>query len=686
MVLSLLDAALALVEAGRSVIPIRDKKPLVKWKQYQGRLPSPEEIRNWFLRLPVEKIAVITGEISGRIWVADCDGPEAVAWAEMNLPWTPVKAVSRRGKHYYYLMPEGRSIRNGVNVRAEAYVQGSSQIDVRGEGGYVVVPPSPHSDGRYLWEVCGTWEEIPEYVFPSAMNALEPAGEGELLAEEPSQGELTYAPVSEGERNSRLARLVGHWIRKGNSCEELLYLAESWNRRNSPPLPDSAVVSTVKSIVRSHERNYGVEVQKDLSVVTLFSEEPRETDAVPERLVTPGGLLQEIVGFVDRSSPVSFPLFSVAAGLCLLGTLVGQKIMTESLLKTNLYMIALAPSGTGKDSPLSAIETLMTETRSAEEFLGTDQLASAPALWKRLYQNPCQLFMFDELGDLMGGMTSDKKNSYKAELAKALKILFTKKGKSSKAYADTGNDFVVHWHHVSLYGTGVPTVFWKSLSAEDVRGGFLGRAVIFDCDIPVVRVKKELDLAIPAGLAAAVSGLAAFERKFDGNLKKTPRPLKVRKDRSASAFMDDFEDKYVRLANEHKNDRDGVDVIYTRVSENVHKIALIHAVSRTGTIPNAVTLPDVTFAAELLDWSVPRTVRKIRDNISFNPQDAFRRRVLKDGRERGYLTAKEIYRLAQDCTAKQVEDALRLMETAQEIEKGSRGAGTKIQRIYYVNG
>ena len=80
---------------------------------------------------------------------------------------------------------------------------------------------------------------------------------------------------------------------------------------------------------------------------------------IPAELTNPGGLLQEIIDFTQDSSAASFPLFSCGAAICLLGTLVGQKVMTETGLRTNFYVFALADSGTGKDAPLSSIKKIL---------------------------------------------------------------------------------------------------------------------------------------------------------------------------------------------------------------------------------------------------------------------------------------------------------------------------------------
>ena len=77
------------------------------------------------------------------------------------------------------------------------------------------------------------------------------------------------SPVSEGSRNSTLARLAGIWIAEGRTLQDALYSAHEWNMGNNPPLSAAEVETTVRSIAATHERNHGV-IGKDSVKETLI--------------------------------------------------------------------------------------------------------------------------------------------------------------------------------------------------------------------------------------------------------------------------------------------------------------------------------------------------------------------------------------------------------------------------------
>ena len=121
-------------------------------ERLQGCHDRPGSIRRWWARWPLANPAIATGEMSG-VWALDPDkhdgrdGLATLAGLERQygkLPRTPVQRTGSGGEHRLFRM-------NGVDVRNSAGKLGPG-IDVRGNGGYIVLPPSVHpSGGIYEW-------------------------------------------------------------------------------------------------------------------------------------------------------------------------------------------------------------------------------------------------------------------------------------------------------------------------------------------------------------------------------------------------------------------------------------------------------------------------------------------------------------------------------------------------------
>jgi len=248
------QAALEYLELGWSVIPMRarDKRPAIRWQEFQQRRASKAMVRDWFKEQPEGNVGIVTGTISGLV-VMDIDprhgGEDSLAGLLREhgpLPQTIEARTGGGGRHVYFAHP-GEVVRNKVGL-----VPG---IDVRGDGGCVVAPPSVHESGRpYVW----LEGHAPSDIAPAPLPAW-------LLREMTGSAshsghslkywrELIHQGVPEGTRNSTIASLSGHLLWHGVDADVVLELLLCWNRvRCQPPLGDGEVLRTVESITRLHE-------------------------------------------------------------------------------------------------------------------------------------------------------------------------------------------------------------------------------------------------------------------------------------------------------------------------------------------------------------------------------------------------------------------------------------------------
>jgi hypothetical protein len=137
------------VPAGR---PGDGKVPGIAWKDYQTRLPTAHEIAHWFDGAPMN-LAIVTGAISGVV-VVDADDLPALRWATKHLTYTPWQTQTSKGFHLYFRHP-GVPVPNRARLNT---ADGKLQLDVRGDGGYVIAPGSVHASGA-TYTFAGDWTE-----------------------------------------------------------------------------------------------------------------------------------------------------------------------------------------------------------------------------------------------------------------------------------------------------------------------------------------------------------------------------------------------------------------------------------------------------------------------------------------------------------------------------------------------
>jgi hypothetical protein len=198
-------------------------------------------IQAWWRDNPDYNIGIATGAASG-IFVVDVDGGVAESALKKleerhgELPQT-VEVITPRGRHAYFRCPQA-PVRNSAGKIADG-------IDIRGEGGFVIAPPSVHPTGRrYCWSVdsANSLAEAPQWLLDKITEPMNGNGNGKWR-------EHVITGVEEGKRNDQLTRLTGHLLRRYVDPCVTLQLAQSWNLTHwRPPLPSEDVECIVNSI------------------------------------------------------------------------------------------------------------------------------------------------------------------------------------------------------------------------------------------------------------------------------------------------------------------------------------------------------------------------------------------------------------------------------------------------------
>jgi hypothetical protein len=239
---SLLFAALTYAQRGKPVFPCKPDKTPHTSHGFHDAAVNEDTIRGWWSRWPDAIIGMPTGRPSGCI-VADLDidltrgidGRDA--WQTLSAPHAEIDTreviTPRGGAHLYFQIPEGVEIRNSASKIGPG-------IDIRGEGGYVILPPSVTPAGEYMLEASSTREvaEMPPWLVKlliSKDSAPKPISSTNIA-------EYVGDVVIEGGRNHALASHAGLLRKAGLEPNEILAaLLVRNNERCKPPLPRDEV-------------------------------------------------------------------------------------------------------------------------------------------------------------------------------------------------------------------------------------------------------------------------------------------------------------------------------------------------------------------------------------------------------------------------------------------------------------
>jgi hypothetical protein len=219
------------------------KRPLGRWKAWQYRLPTLEEVTAQWEAVPHANVAIALGTVSNLVGV-DVDGPEGERILEHvsrgELPRTLAFATGR-GWRLLYTIPED------VTVANRTFAGQGGEVKVLGTGTLTVMPPSRHASGKkYRWLP----RRGPSYLQPAP--APEWVWDGKVRATTKAVPEplKVGAPIPEGQRNCRLFKVACALRRHGCTAEEILSAIQTVNRRCVLPLDDGELRGIVVSSAR----------------------------------------------------------------------------------------------------------------------------------------------------------------------------------------------------------------------------------------------------------------------------------------------------------------------------------------------------------------------------------------------------------------------------------------------------
>ncbi|MEM4408686.1 MAG: bifunctional DNA primase/polymerase [Candidatus Caldarchaeum sp.] len=247
---SMREAAETYLSLGLNVVPLRplSKVPSIPSLSALFRRKITNEELILFDR-PETNIGIICGGISGNLVVLDLDDNSTLRSIMRTFPTAPA-VLTGRGGHVY--------IKTDEPVRTYPLTGGHH---IKGEGSYVVAPPSKHPSGKqYIWHsLGGDIGNIPLVSQDELINVLQSEGlsvrKAEVRLYESDWVKFLLANHPEGERNTAITRIAGYLRRYIPDEEVVIGLLRVYNEaRCDPPIDDKELVNVVRGIYRRYKK------------------------------------------------------------------------------------------------------------------------------------------------------------------------------------------------------------------------------------------------------------------------------------------------------------------------------------------------------------------------------------------------------------------------------------------------
>lgn len=638
---SLLAAALAYAEMGYAVFPCAPggKTPLTG-HGFLDASTDPRQIEAWWEQHPGANIGMPTQ----RLVVIDIDPVDGKAnpWLEnepdkqLDLAVAPMAITPRGGQHHIFRQPAGKGWRCTEGKLAP-------KVDTRADGGYIVVPPSVRADGRtYRWQQTLELDvppdrlpEPPVWLIELLDGLAQERGPLAQIAPERVAPDGANA-IPSGQRNGTLARLAGGMRRMGMSEIEITAALIQVNRaRCSPPLDEAEVRRIAASVARYEPDAVSVALvenhyEQDRQPATVREAAMDDPGTFPEALLNVPGFVGELADYTLRTAPYPQPILAFAGALACQAFLAGRRVRDVSDSRTNLYVLALANSGAGKDHPRKINQRVLLAAE-LHECLG-DKFASGEGIEDRLFTQPSMLFQTDEIDGLMQAINRANDARHEGILNVLLKM-YTSGNALYPMRVKAGKDApgVIDQPSLVMFGTAVPRYYYEALSMRMLNNGFFARLLILEAakrgsgqdpsieDLPQRIIETARWWARYTPAPGSVGDLAKWH----------PRPALVPETSQATTvFRDLRHDADVRYAAAEEKDDPTAMAIWARAYEKARKLSLIYAVSASHTSPQ-ITETAARWAWAMVDYQTRRMLFMAAQHVAEGEFDGKCKRMIE---------------------------------------------------------
>lgn len=742
-------------ETGEIIIH-KAKTPLVS-NGFKGATLRERNIRILWERNPGAMVGIPTGEPTGA-WVLDIDvhkddegnvidGYAAVQALEAEhgpLPATATAKTAGGGEHRYFRHVPG--VRNRGRLGAG--------LDVRGGGGYVIAPGSKTAEGgEYYWvdhdgpgipEIADAPEWLLALVLPKPAPAVVSEysyapGDNSLYVERAVSDELhKLATTQQGGRGEQvntsafcLGTLVGAGVLDRAEAEAGLLDAAYSNgvvakdgereirakirrgmgagMKHPRAIPEREIHSDTTPLVDTTTLLAKKREQAAAPAAAPSEPEPDETDppeylleAVDdlESLTYPGGLVEELVDWIVSSSEQPCRALALAAALPLVASLAGNRYSTGARdTRPNIYVVALAESGFGKEHARSQVKRLFMGGRGVfEDYGGPARIMSASALREVLEKTPSVNCQIDEFGGFVRDITDRKAGSHQRAISTDLRDYYSASSTFFEGAAYRGSPPKrIYNPNLCIHGTSTPEQFWSALSSASAEDGLLPRLILFHVtgDKPSVITPQYPVSYVPDGLLQQMADVAGIDPVAKRNI------LREASKKGASEWIEskprivqwtpDAEEKLaaVKKAIEDRENKVAVEgrPFVRRIVENAIKLALIAAVGINPTHPR---IDDQTFEwAAAVAWTCAASMlAQVNERLSDNQREANYKRIAALVRQAGAkgITKGRLADRLKSIESRQREEIIKDLQEAGRITIGpnDNAKGRPTQRLLWV--
>jgi hypothetical protein len=642
-------------------------------------------------------IGIVTGEVSG-IFAVDVDGIngeeslDALEAEHGALPKT-LTNLTGRGKHLIFKHP-------GIKIVTRTSKLGKN-LDVRGDGGYIIGPPSKHASGnQYSWDESQGWQiaDAPEWLIDLIRHKeVEPEhieiGESDnvdwsnddvaemLSFIDPDCTYTDWIQIGMGLFDGGFDfGLFNNWSAKGSKYKGVKDCDFHWRsfRKGGGitmgTVVDRAVLNGYNYIQPVDDTLYNMGAD---AVKNILRSKTSKEEKVEIPLNEFPGIIGETVNWILSTAQKPQPELALQNTITALGAVFGRRYKSPMNTRTNIYTVGLAGTAAGKNHSKVCIKELLADA-GLEEFIGGESIASGSGLLTAVFKKPSQIMHLDEFGMMMEAIMDKRGASHMKVASKNITELYSaSSGRYIGAqYADTkAEPIIIASPNLCIFGISTMEKYTSAINRDAITSGELNRFIVLKAaqDNP----KRRRGVVYQAPPEWLVNAWKAFKGGAPNSGLIQPDAIVVEwpglQDRIDD--MGDFEDAKM------EENRNNAGALWGRYRENVIKIAMILAITENQIAPR-IKAEHLDFAEALVMKSVEFMIDMVEEHLADSQHEKDCNDILSAIRRSGGSVDKSrLCRLTRRMDSKQREGAIISLVDRGSIEitqpTGGKGGGRR---------
>ncbi len=725
---NLQKAAEDYLNSGLSAVPaIPDqKRPSIgSWKHYQQRLPTEQEVRAWFSN-PHRGLCVITGAVSGNLEIMDFDngGELFDKWYALIEPQLRDKLVIEQtpsgGWHVIYRCSDKICGNLKLAQRKEGKLR--TLIETRGEGGLFLCAPTPGYEimqgelvnvpiltaeqRESLLETAWSLNEyIPQAVStppPSASDNTRPGDDyndrGDIASLLQAHGWQLAHTSGENQRWRRPGKNKG-WSATLRTSDNLFYIFSS----NAPPFEPGKAYTPFSVYTMLECGGDYTRAASELSNLGYGRTEPdygnidisgicdiandhcnaqiKDPGPIPLEMLRIPGTVSEIMDYCIENAPTRNVAMSFCGALAIQSFLGARKVRDAADNRTNIYLAALAPSGSGKEFPRKVSKKVLEYMHMSRAFV--TKFASGEALEDKLLESPSILALTDEMDGLMLQIKNSSDGRYEG-LTDRFKELFSCSDQDYVTRCKAGKQGqVVHQPSLTMMGTAIPSHYYSALSEKMLTDGFLARTISVDA-ADEVEDQEPAIVKLPERIIETALWWSQFNPS-NGNIADfNPEPAVVAMSDRAVELIKEVRQMARHEQNKANENNDiAACAIWSRVRQMTRKLALIYAISADYKNPQ-IDEKAVMWARDFIIHQAKRMLFMVTEHVSENDFDAICKKVLRIIRKEGGSIDHSVLLRKSKLKSREFNELITTLLQREEIFLGSAQTRGRVKTLYSI--